>query len=105
MQKHLIVCHHTVLLKLASLGIVDNLLEWNRNWLLHQFNGPSGMTWISWHQKGKPFWILMKSEMMGGSGISWTICKSFAPRSRQIAMPVPHHSIFTGRIPFLLPNQ
>jgi len=23
----------------------------------------------------------------GGSGISWTICKSFAPRSRQITMP------------------
>jgi len=23
----------------------------------------------------------MKQEMMGGSGISWTICKTFAPRS------------------------
>jgi len=41
-----------------------------------------------------------------GNGISWTIiCKSFAPRSRQITMPVPHHSVFTGRMPFLLPNQ
>ena len=27
-----------------------------------------------------------------GSGISWTICKSFAPYSRQITMPAPHHS-------------
>jgi len=22
-------------------------------------------TWVSWQQKGKPFWILMKQEMMG----------------------------------------
>ena len=34
-----------------------------------------------------------------------TICKSFAPRSRQITMPVPHHSVFTGLMPFLPPNQ
>ena len=30
---------------------------------------------------------------MSGSGISWAICKS-APRSRQITMPTPHHSVF-----------
>ena len=30
----------------------------------------------------------------GGSGISWTIHKSLAPRSRQITMPAPHHSVF-----------
>jgi len=30
---------------------------------------------------------------VSGSGISWTICKS-APRSRQITMPAPHHSVF-----------
>ena len=34
-----------------------------------------------------------------GSGISWTICKS-APRSRQITMPAPHHSVFAGRMLF-----
>jgi len=39
------------------------------------------------------------------SGINWAICKS-APRSRQIIMTVPHHSkCFTGRMPFLPPNQ
>jgi len=32
----------------------------------------------------------MKQEMMGESGISWTICKSFASRSRQITTPVSH---------------
>jgi len=50
----------------------------------------------------------MKKEMMGfgdGSGISWTICKQSAPRSRQITTPTPHHSIFTGQMPYLLPNQ
>jgi len=32
--------------------------------------------------------MLMKQEMVGGSGISWTICRSFAPRSRQTTTPV-----------------
>ena len=41
---------------------------------------------------------------MSGSGISWAICKS-APRPRQTTMPAPHHSVFTGRMPFLPPNQ
>ena len=30
---------------------------------------------------------------VSGSGISWAICKS-VPRSRQITMPAPHHSVF-----------
>jgi len=41
---------------------------------------------------------------VGGCGISWAICKS-APRSRQITTPVPHHSVFTGRMPFLTDNK
>ena len=39
------------------------------------------------------------------SGISWTICKQSASRSRQITTPTPHHSIFTGRMLFLTPNR
>jgi len=39
-----------------------------------------------------------------GSSISWTICKQSAPRCRQMT-PTPHHSIFTGRMLFLTPNQ
>jgi len=32
----------------------------------HTFNGLfSRTTWVSQHQKGKPFWILLKQEMMG----------------------------------------
>jgi len=45
-------------------------------------------------------WILLKQETVSGSGISWAICKS-APSSRQTTMPAPHHSVFTGRMPFL----
>jgi len=34
--------------------------------LLHPFNGLfSRTTWVSWHQKCKPFWILRQQEMMG----------------------------------------
>ena len=34
--------------------------------LLHPFNGLfSRTTWVSWHQKGKPFWILLEQETMG----------------------------------------
>ena len=56
-------------------------------------------------RKVKPIWILLKQETVSGSGISWAICKS-APRSRQITTPAPHHSVFfTGRMPFLPPNQ
>ena len=41
-----------------------------------------------------------------GSGISWTICKQSAPRSRQITTPTPHHAkIFTGRMFFVTRNQ
>ena len=41
----------------------------------------------------------------GGSGISWTICRSFTPCCRQITMPAPHHSMFTGRMLFPTPNH
>ena len=55
-------------------------------------------------RKVKPVWILLKQETVSGSGISWTICKS-APHSRQITTSAPHHSFFTGQMPFLPPNQ
>ena len=43
-------------------------------------------------RKIKPIWILLKQETVSGSGISWDICNS-APRSKQITMPAPHHSV------------
>jgi len=44
-------------------------------------------------RKVKPIWILLQQETVSGSGISWAIYTS-APRSRQITMPAPHHSVF-----------
>ena len=44
-------------------------------------------------KKVKPIWILLKQETVSGSGMRWAICK-FAPRSRQITTPAPHHSVF-----------
>ena len=59
-------------------------------------------------RKAQLVWIQMRQEMMGfwdDSGISWTICKQYAPRSREITTPSPHQSIFTGQMLFLMPNQ
>ena len=72
----------------------------------YPFNGPfSGTTQVGRYQKGKTNLDLLKQETVSGSGISWAICKS-APRSRQIITPAPHYSVFfTGRMPFLPPNQ
>ena len=63
----------------------------------HTFNSPfSGLTGWAGTRKVKPIWILLKQETVSGSGISWVICKS-ASHSRQITMPVPHHSKFFFR--------
>jgi len=70
----------------------------NNKWRL------SGTTGISWNQKGKTSLDLLEQEIVSGSGISWAICKS-APCFRQIIMPAAYHSVFTGQMPFLEPNQ
>ena len=44
-------------------------------------------------RKVKPIWILLKQQIVSGSGISWATCKS-APRFRQTTMPAPHRSVF-----------
>ena len=62
--------------------------------LLQPFYSPlSRTTWVSLYQKDKPLW--MKQRWWGGSGISWTICKSSAPHSRQITTPAPHRPMLT----------
>jgi len=64
----------------------------------------SRTTQVSWYQKGKANLDLLEQEIVTGSGISWAICKS-APHHRQITMPASHWLVFTGRMPFLPPNQ
>ena len=55
-------------------------------------------------RKVNPILILLKQETVSGSGISWAICKS-VPHFRQITKPAPTTQFFTGRMPFLPPNQ
>jgi len=79
-------------------ALTSLLLEKLLSLLLHPFNSLlSSTTWVRRCQKGKTSLDLMRQEMMGfwdGCGISWTICKQSAPRSRQITTPTPHHSVF-----------
>ena len=68
----------------------------------------SWTTWASRYQKSKTSPDLNESRdygVLGCSGISWTTCKQSAPGSRQRTTPTPHHSIFTGRMLFLMPNR
>jgi len=46
--------------------------------------------------EGHTFWISMKQDMIGGIGISWTICKSFALCSKQITMPAPWPTLYNA---------
>ena len=62
--------------------------------LLHLFNGLFSMTtWVSQYQKNKTILGLNEAidGVLGCSGISWTICKQSAPRSRQLTTPTSHH--------------
>ena len=71
----------------------------------HPFNGPfPGLPGWASTRKVKPIWILLKQETVSGSGISWAVCKS-APRFREITTPASCHSVFTGQMNFLPPNQ
>ena len=63
---------------------------------------------MSRYQKGKTSLDLHEARddgVWGCSGISWTIRKKSAPRSRQITTPTRRHSISTGRMLFLTSNQ
>ena len=63
-------------------------------WYTHPFNGPfCGTTQVRRYQKGKT-----NLDFTGARDSEWQwhqlgMCKS-APRSRQITMPAPHHSVF-----------
>jgi len=54
---------------------------------LHPFNGLfSRITWVSRYQKGKTSLDLNEArgdEVLGYSGISWTVCKQSVPCSRE----------------------
>jgi len=91
-------------LKAVALSIITHthttilLLFWNM----------SGTTWVSRYQKGKTKKVktnldLLEQEIVSGSDICWAICKS-AHHPRQPRQH-PTTQFFTGRMPFLPPNQ
>ena len=53
----------------------------------------SGTTQVSRYQKGKTNLDLLEQEIVSGSDICWTMCKT-APHPRQITTPTSHHSVF-----------
>ena len=68
----------------------------------------SRTTWVSRYRRGKTSLDLNGTRdygVWGCSGISWTICKQCAPRSKQITTPTPHHLIFYRPMLFLTTNQ
>ena len=67
----------------------------------------SRTTWVSRYKKDKTSLDLDEARWwgFGCTSISVTICIQSAPCSRQITTPPHHHSIFTGRVPFLMHNQ
>ena len=74
------------------------LLVWNM----------SGSTRVSGYQKGKTKKVktnldLLEQEIVRGSGICWAIRKSALHADNHAN--IPPLSFFTGRMPFLTPNQ
>ena len=87
--------------------IKRNVLQHNNNYYYYiRFNGIfSRTTWLSWHQKGKQFWILLQQET---TGWRWhqldhmqIICTSLQTDNHSSTSQLS----FTGRMPFLPPNQ
>jgi len=74
--------------------------------LLHPFNslfpGQSGWAGTRKVNHSGFYW---SERWWGSSGISWTICKSSAPRTRQITTPVPHHSVLQAKCPSCCPTN
>ena len=85
------------------LGRVTHLLSVTHT---HPFNGPlSGTTWVSRYQRGKPIWILLKqrySEWQWYQLGHMQLCTSLQTDNHASTPPL---SFFTGRVPFLPPNQ
>ena len=75
-----------------SFSSIMTLANYKRH--THPFNGPlSGTTQVSRYQKGKTNVDFTEARDSEWQWISCAICKS-APRSSQITMPAPHHSVF-----------
>ena len=109
MQTHHQPCSKMQFHPVSRFRTIHNSVDTATTTTLHPFNGLfSRTTWVSRYQKGIASLDLNEARddrLLGCSGIRWTICKQSAPRSRQITTPTPRHSICTGQMIFLTPNQ
>ena len=83
------------------------LIRHSEKWLISRYHTHARLTALcpglrGWAgtRKVKPIWILLKRVAVASAGL-------YAPRSTglQITTPAPNHSVFTGRMHFLPPNQ
>ena len=63
-----------------------------------------GLPRLAGTRKVKPIWILLEQETVSGSGISWAmqVCTSLQTDNHT---STSLHNFFSGRMPFLPPNQ
>jgi len=124
LNEHLHVCVYVHICMSVTALLGDYLCRWKCRWF-HEFQQIScyhfykHISTILIKQRqphltslclGLPGWAgtkkvqtnldLLEQETVGGSGISWAICKS-APHPRQITTPASHHSVFYR--PYALP--
>jgi len=72
----------------------------------HPFHGLFSRTvWVNWRQKGLTILHFNETTDDGVTVTSADHMRLFTRRCRQITMPACHHSIFTGWMLFLMPNQ
>ena len=55
-------------------------------------------------RKVKPIWLLLNQETVSGSDISWAVC-TLLQTDNHASTPPATTQFFTGRMPFLPPNQ
>ena len=90
----------------CCMGHLGPRLVWAPHTHTHPFNGPfSRTTWVSWYQKGKTnldFTVARDSERQWHQLGHMQVCTSLQTDNHASTPPL---SVFTGRMPFLPPNQ
>jgi len=118
-------CHSLITLHISKINVVYDgsnglvimvtsmkflSIEYRDRWPVTIYNHFTALCIFSWTtrvnecQKVKTNLDFLEQETASSNGISWVICKS-ATCLRQITMAPSHHSVITGWMPLLPPNQ
>ena len=60
---------------------------------------------LAWHQKGKPFWILLKEKMMGWQWHQLDHMQTHTTHQTDNHASTSSLNFFTGQMLFLMPNH